>query len=235
MHRRASLLAAVAAAVVLLSTPGWAQDAKAFEKNLTVHKLKNGLTVLIYHRPVAPVFSFFTHVDVGGAQEVPGITGLAHMFEHMAFKGTSVIGTKDYAGEKVALAKVDEAYLAYDVARRKPGGSNPASLDTLKKAWKDAQDAADKFIEKNEFSMIVDREGGVGMNASTNSDETSCGPTSSRPASSTRCSASSTRSATSSWKSGGCARRARRRAACSSSSSRRRSSRTPTSSRWSAT
>jgi len=173
MHRRASLLAAVAAAVVLLSTPGWAQDAKAFEKNLTVHKLKNGLTVLIYHRPVAPVFSFFTHVDVGGAQEVPGITGLAHMFEHMAFKGTSVIGTKDYAGEKVALAKVDEAYLAYDVARRKPGGSNPASLDMLKKAWKDAQDAADKFIEKNEFSMIVDREGGVGMNASTNSDETS--------------------------------------------------------------
>jgi predicted Zn-dependent peptidase len=171
MHRRASLLAAAAA--VLLSTPGWAQDVKAFEKNLTVHKLKNGLTVLIYNRPVAPVFSFFTHVDVGGAQEVPGITGLAHMFEHMAFKGTSVIGTKDYAGEKVALAKVDDAYRAYDAARRKPGGSDAAALEPLKKAWKDAQEAADKFIEKNEFSMIVDREGGVGMNASTNSDETS--------------------------------------------------------------
>ena len=76
MYRRASILAAAAAAV-LLSTPGWAQDVKAFEKNLAVHKLKNGLTVLIYNRPVAPVFSFFTHVDVGGAQEVPGITGLA--------------------------------------------------------------------------------------------------------------------------------------------------------------
>jgi len=171
MHRRASLWAAVAA-VLWLSTPSWSQDVKAIEKNLTVHKLPNGLTVLIYRRPVAPVFSFFTHVDVGGAQEVPGITGLAHMFEHMAFKGTSVIGTKDYAGEKQALAKVDEAYHAYDLARRRPGGPDAAKLDAAKKAWKDAQDAADKFIEKNEFSMIVDREGGVGMNASTNSDET---------------------------------------------------------------
>jgi len=171
MQRRASLVAAVAA-VLLIATPGFSQDVKAFEKNLTVTKLKNGLTVLIYRRPVAPVFSFFTHVDVGGAQEVPGITGLAHMFEHMAFKGTSVIGTKDYAGEKQALAKVDEAYHAYDLARRRPGGPDAAKLDAAKKAWKDAQDAADKFIEKNEFSMIVDREGGVGMNASTNSDET---------------------------------------------------------------
>ena len=171
MHRRASLFAATAAAL-LVSLPGWAQDAKTFEKNLTVHKLKNGLTVLIYHRPVAPVFSFFTHVDVGGAQEVPGITGLAHMFEHMAFKGTSVIGTKDYASEKAALAKVDQAYQAYDAARRHPGGDAKA-LESSKKAWKEAQEAADKFIEKNEFSMIVDREGGVGMNASTNSDQTS--------------------------------------------------------------
>jgi predicted Zn-dependent peptidase len=72
---------------------------------------------LIYRRPVAPVFSFFTYVDVGAAQEVPGITGLAHMFEHMAFKGTTVIGTKDFAGEKAALAKVDAAYHAYDAER----------------------------------------------------------------------------------------------------------------------
>src|SRR5262245_36120959 len=152
MHRRASLVAAFAA-LLLFSTPGFSQDVKAIEKNLTVHKLDNGLTVLIYRRPVAPVFSFFTHVDVGGAQEVPGITGLAHMFEHMAFKGTSVIGTKDFAGEKQALAQVEEAYLAYDAARRRPGAPDQAKVDAAKKAWKDAQDAADKFIEKNEFSM----------------------------------------------------------------------------------
>jgi predicted Zn-dependent peptidase len=157
--------------VVAAVLPAAAQDMASFEKNLTVRKLKNGLTVMIYRRPVAPVFSFFTYVDVGAAQEVPGITGLAHMFEHMAFKGTSVIGTKDYKAEAEALSKVDAAYHAYDTERRNPA-ADPAKLDTFKKAFKDAQDAADAYIEKNEFSRIVDRAGGVGMNATTSSDRT---------------------------------------------------------------
>ncbi len=173
MHRRRLLWVAALFLAIAAAVPATAQDMAAFEKNLTVHKLKNGLTVLIYRRSVAPVFSFFTHVDVGGAQEVPGITGLAHMFEHMAFKGTSVVGTTDYAAEKTALAKVDAAYHAYDAERLKPGGPNATKLEALKKELKDAQDAADKYIEKNEFSMIVDRAGGVGMNASTSSDQTS--------------------------------------------------------------
>src|ERR1700757_715593 len=90
-----------------------AQDIASFEKRITVKKLPNGLTVLIMERPEAPVFSFFTHVNVGSAQEVQGITGLAHMFEHMAFKGTNEIGTTNYPAEKRALAKVEEAYAAY--------------------------------------------------------------------------------------------------------------------------
>jgi predicted Zn-dependent peptidase len=163
----------VAVAVLLAAiVPAAAQDGEKYAMNVTVHKLDNGLTVLIDRRPVAPVFSFFTFVDVGATQEVPGITGLAHMFEHMAFKGTSVVGTKDYPKEKEALAAVDAAYHAYDTERRKPGGSDPAKLEAAKKRWKDAQDAADAFIEKNEFSRIVDEAGGVGMNASTNSDQT---------------------------------------------------------------
>ena len=163
---------AALAMVFAVALPIAAQDMAAFEKNLTVKKLPNGLTVMIYRRPVAPVFSFFTFVDVGSAQEVPGITGLAHMFEHMAFKGTSVIGTTDYKAEAEALAKVDATYHAYDAARRNPLGPDTAKLDELKKAFKDAQDAVDAYIEKNEFSRIVDREGGVGMNASTGSDQT---------------------------------------------------------------
>ena len=143
MTRQLRRLLAAVVLIVAAALPAAAQDMAAFEKNLTVHKLPNGLTVLIYRRPVAPVFSFFTYVDVGAAQEVPGITGLAHMFEHMAFKGTSVIGTKDYPAEKTALAKVDAAYHAYDAERLKPGGPDPAKLDSLKKAQKDAQEAAE--------------------------------------------------------------------------------------------
>jgi predicted Zn-dependent peptidase len=171
MRRHRLSLVALLLLVVAAARPASAQDMAAFEKNLTVHKLKNGLTVLIYRRPVAPVFSFFTHVDVGSAQEVPGITGLAHMFEHMAFKGTSVIGTKDPKAEAAALAQVDTAYNAYDLERRNPL-ADPAKLDALKTAFKNAQEAADAYIEKNEFSKIVDRAGGVGMNASTNTDQT---------------------------------------------------------------
>ena len=149
-----------------------AQDLASFEKRLTEFRLTNGLTFLIYERPEAPVVSFFTYVDVGGAQEVPGITGLAHMFEHMAFKGTTNIGTTDYTAEKPLLDKIDQAYHAYDVERHKIGGPNPEKLKTLEKAWKDAQEEADKYIVKNEFGEIIDREGGVGLNAGTSSDST---------------------------------------------------------------
>src|SRR5205809_5325506 len=96
-----------------------AQDVASFEKRVTVKVLDNGLTVLVCERHEAPVFSFFTHVNVGADREYPGITGLAHMFEHMAFKGTDKIGTRDYADERVALESVEKAYHAYDQERRR--------------------------------------------------------------------------------------------------------------------
>ena len=95
------------AIVLVLTALAAAQDVASFEKRTTVKKLDNGLTVVICERPEAPVFSFFTHVDAGSVQDPLGQTGLAHMFEHMAFKGTDKIGTKDYAAEKVALEKVE--------------------------------------------------------------------------------------------------------------------------------
>ena len=158
--------------MALVAGAASAQDLASFEKRITVKKLPNGLTVLILERPEAPVFSFFIHVDVGSVQEVPGITGLAHMFEHMAFKGTDKIGTNNYALEKVALAKVEKAYAAYDTERRRPVGRDDKKVEELEKAWKDAIAAADKFVVVNEFGDIIDREGGTGLNAFTNDDET---------------------------------------------------------------
>ena len=102
-----------------------AQDVASFEKQITVKKLPNGLTILVMERPEAPVFSFYTHVDVGSAQEVQGITGLAHMFEHMAFKGTDKIGTTNYPAERTALARVERAYAAYQHENTKEMGRDP--------------------------------------------------------------------------------------------------------------
>lgn len=160
------------AILLLLSIAAAAQDLAAFEKKITVKKLANGLTVLICRRPEAPVFAFYTHVDAGSAQDPLGETGLAHMFEHMAFKGTDKIGTKNYAAEKVALAKVEKSYAAYIYARDKQVNPDPKHIQQLETAWKDAVKDANQYVIPNQFTEIVERNGGQDLNASTDEDET---------------------------------------------------------------
>ncbi len=160
------------AGVLLLVTFAAAQDLASFEKRTTVKKLANGLTVVICERPEAPVFSFFTHVDAGSVQDPMGKTGLAHMFEHMAFKGTDTIGTTNYPEEKVALAKVETAYAAYIAERDKPVGRDEEKLKTLQKEWQDDTAAAQKYVKPNEFTQILESNGAEGLNAFTNEDET---------------------------------------------------------------
>jgi len=159
-------------AILFLLAAAAAQDIASFEKRITVKKLPNGLTLMICERPEAPVFSFFTLVDAGSVQDPMGATGLAHMFEHMAFKGTDTIGTSNYTAEKPALAKVETAYAAYLAERDKSVGRDEAKLKQLEKAWKDAIAVADKFVVGNEFGKIVEQNGGEDMNASTSLDET---------------------------------------------------------------
>ncbi len=160
------------ALLLTVSVSAGAQNLSSFEKRTTVKKLDNGLTVIILERPEAPVFSYATVVNTGSAQEVAGITGLAHMFEHMAFKGNDVIGTKDWQSEQAALRKVEETYAAYDRARRQETARDETRIKQMEKEWRDAIAAADKFVVTDEFSKVVERAGGVGMNAGTASDLT---------------------------------------------------------------
>ncbi len=83
--KRTIAAAAFCAVALLSSSP--AQDLASFEKRTTVKVLPNGLTLIVCERPEAPVFSFYTLVDAGSADDPQGASGLAHMFEHMAFKG----------------------------------------------------------------------------------------------------------------------------------------------------
>ena len=162
------------ASALLLALAGstFAQDLASFEKRVTKRVLDNGLTVLVVERPEAPVFSFFTHVDVGSDREYPGITGLAHMFEHMAFKGTDKIGTKNYPAEKEALAKVEQTYHAYDRERRKETGRDEKKVAELEKAWKDAIAEAQQYVIENQFGELIEQKGGTGLNAFTDNEET---------------------------------------------------------------
>ncbi len=149
-----------------------AQDLASFEKRTTVKVLPNGLTLIVCERPEAPVFSFYTEVDAGSANDPQGASGLAHMFEHMAFKGSTEVGTTNYPAEKMALAKVEVAYAAYDAEFRKRVGQDKAKLAELHKAFEDAQAAAQKFVIPNQFSEIAEQNGAVGINASTSEDST---------------------------------------------------------------
>src|ERR1039458_8185765 len=149
-----------------------AQDLKSFEQKITTKVLPNGLTLIICERPDAPVFSFATFIDAGDVNDPSGESGLAHMFEHLAFKGTSEIGTTDYADEKVALAKVEAANDAYEAEYLKAVGRDPEKLVALKKAFKEAEAEADKFVIPNQFTDIAERNGAEGLNAETGLDDT---------------------------------------------------------------
>lgn len=162
----------LATLLVLVCTSAFAQDLASFEKRTQVRKLENGLTVILLERHDAPVFSYATVVNAGSAQEVAGITGLAHMFEHMAFKGSDRVGTTNWEAERAALARVETTYAAYDRARRAETARDEARVKELEKAWRDAIAEADKYATNDEFSQVIDRAGGVGMNAFTASDIT---------------------------------------------------------------
>lgn len=163
----------LSAIVLFISAVCAAQDLASFEKQVTVKKLPNGLTAIVCVRPdSAPVFSFYTNVDAGSVQDPKGLTGLAHMFEHMAFKGTETIGTKDFAKEKVALEKVESTYSAYLYERDKPEGRDEQKLKQLEDAWQAAVKDAQQYVIPNQFSEIIERNGGEDVNASTGVDHT---------------------------------------------------------------
>lgn len=171
MKHHLSRIAPWAFALALLASASQAQDLKSFEAKTRVHKLKNGWTFIIVERPVAPVVSFETVADVGSAQEVSGMTGLAHMFEHMAFKGTPNLGTSDYAAEKKALEALETAYQAYQAERLSPR-PDEKKLETLLADFRAKQQRAAGYVGKGEFDDVVTREGAVGLNATTAADST---------------------------------------------------------------
>ena len=169
VRRLAGLVALVLA---LAFAPAHGQDLKSFEQRITTKVLPNGLTLIVCERPEAPVFSYSTFIDAGDVNDPSGQSGLAHMFEHLAFKGTSQIGTTNYAAEKIALAKVEAANDAYEAEFLKPVGRDEAKLAALHAAFLAAQKDAHQYVVPNQFTDVAERNGAAGLNASTGLDQT---------------------------------------------------------------
>src|SRR5579863_5061278 len=138
MRIRLRAAASLLAVATIAACFAGGQDLKSFEQRITTKVLPNGLTILICERPDAPVFSYATFIDAGDVNDPSGESGLAHMFEHLAFKGTTEIGTKDWPAEKVALEKVESANNAYEAEFLKRVGRDEKKLTELHKAFLDA-------------------------------------------------------------------------------------------------
>lgn len=162
----ATILLSVVHAVPLAAQPA------DLESQVQEFTLDNGMRFLVLEDPSVPVFSFRTVVRVGSAHEVRGITGISHLLEHMAFKGTSRIGSKDIKKERQAMAREDAAFAALKAERNKGHQADPDRLAELEQEFEDAKDAAREFVISNQYGEIVEQNGGVGMNASTWTDFT---------------------------------------------------------------
>ncbi|HXI43173.1 MAG TPA: pitrilysin family protein [Bryobacteraceae bacterium] len=149
-----------------------AQDLKEFEKHVTEFTLANGLHFIVLERHEAPVVSFHTYVNAGSVDDPEGKTGLAHMFEHMAFKGTDTIGTKNWSEEKKAMEAIETAYDRLEQERRKGRRADPKLIQTLQAAVKAAIEKSASYVIPNLYPTIIEENGGVGLNASTSLDST---------------------------------------------------------------
>src|ERR1700733_1349279 len=133
-----------------------AQNLKEFEKKVTEFTLSNGLHFIVIERHEAPVVSFNTYVKAGSIDDPAGQTGLAHMFKHMAFKGTPWIGTKNWPEEKKALDAVEETYAKLEEERRKDLRADPNKIETLQARVKAAIEKADLYVDLNAYPRIIE-------------------------------------------------------------------------------
>lgn len=134
------------------------------KEGIRKYTLSNGVRVLLYDRGIAPVFSGVVAVRVGGVDEPEGKTGISHMLEHMAFKGTSVFGTKDFDKERELLDQLEE------VIRNSDKGQNFSPEQ--KERWSQLQSQLQELWTGDDFIREYRVRGAAGMNATTDKELT---------------------------------------------------------------
>ena len=183
-NRGSQIVGLVLLGLALAVGPASAQQAQVPVQEVT---LDNGMKLLMVERHESPTVSGGWVAHVGSANERPGITGIAHLFEHMMFKGTTTIGTKDYAKEKEIMDRLDavrlqmeEEYTKLREAKRRgeitgsiydPDNQTPR-LAELRAKMKELQTEQRKLIVKDEFDKVYTANGASGLNAFTNEDMT---------------------------------------------------------------
>ncbi|NJN73029.1 MAG: insulinase family protein, partial [Limnothrix sp. RL_2_0] len=163
----------IAPTIALADTPAAAPSIQPYLdqviENITEFTLDNGLRFIVLENNDAPVVSFVTYADVGGVDEPDGKTGVAHFLEHLAFKGSTTLGTTDYQAEQKVLDRLDLIFADLQMAKQV---GNEQAIAELEAQFTEVQDEASQYIVQNAFGQVVESAGGVGLNAATAADYT---------------------------------------------------------------
>ena len=165
-------ITAAHAFMAVVITACFATQSAAFDLESRVQEftLKNGMRFLVLPRQVSPTFAAHISFKVGSVEENKGYTGAAHMLEHMMFKGTTTIGTLDWAKEKPILEKMNRLGAELDQAVEDGAGAD--KIAELSKELKQTQAEHKKLVISEAYSQLYQNHGGVGFNAGTSKDDT---------------------------------------------------------------
>ena len=146
--------------------------ASSLEDRVKEFTLENGMKVLFLERHQSPTMALYIRFRVGASDENIGMTGTAHLLEHMLFKGTKTLGTKDYAEEQKILARLDSIHMALETEKNRGEKANLEYLKYLQETVKSLQEEHKKYVIKDEIERVYSQNGGVGFNAMTSADTT---------------------------------------------------------------
>lgn len=148
-----------------------AQTFDAIQSKVRTHVLKNSMKFIVLERHEAPVVSFHVYADAGSANESYGITGISHLLEHMAFKGSKIVGTTNYEEEVKVLDEMDALYEKIKREKAKIAPDKQA-LEKMNARFEELRKKAKTYVVTDEFVDMLMKEGDRFVNAYTSNDAT---------------------------------------------------------------
>ena len=158
--------------VTLLAACATGVQAATLEEKVVEHTMKNGMKLLMVERHTSPTVSAWIRFRVGSVDERSDERGIAHLLEHMLFKGTTTLGTKDYVAEKPILDNIEAVAQALMAEKARRDKADTAKIAGLEKKLAALEADASQYVIKDEFFELYSKNGGTGYNAFTSRDGT---------------------------------------------------------------
>lgn len=158
--------------ILLFITLSSIVSAQNLADRVVEHEFDNGLKLLMIERHTSPTVAPYILFKAGAVDESDDARGIAHMLEHMLFKGTKTIGTTDYEKEKEVLAEIDTLGDALDREQAKGAKADASKIAELEGALRVKQEEAKQWVVSGEYTKIYTQHGSTGFNAGTSVDYT---------------------------------------------------------------